>query len=52
VGEGDSFVHQGGIIGFLLESRHVRFDIDQRAAELANLKISSRLLAVARTVQK
>jgi len=52
VGEGDSFVREGGIIGFLIESRHVRFDIDRKAAELAELKLSSRLLAVARTVQK
>ncbi|HEX3746673.1 MAG TPA: YfiR family protein [Bryobacteraceae bacterium] len=52
VGEGESFVHQGGIIAFLLESRHVRFDIDQKAATLAELKLSSKLLAVARAVQK
>lgn len=52
VGEGESFVHSGGIIGFLIESRHVRFDIDQKAAESADLKLSSKLLAVARRVQK
>lgn len=52
VGEGDEFVRQGGIIGFLLDSRHVRFDIDQKAAEWADLKLSSKLLAVARAVQK
>jgi hypothetical protein len=52
VGEGDDFVRQGGIIGFLIDSRHVRFDIDQKAAELADLKLSSKLLAVARAVQK
>ena len=52
VGEGDDFVRQGGIIGFLIDSRRVRFDIDQKTAELADLKLSSRLLAVARAVQK
>src|SRR5580704_16280019 len=52
VGEGEDFVHEGGIITFLLENRRVRFDIDQKAAEAAELKISSRLLAVARSVQK
>jgi hypothetical protein len=52
VGEGESFVREGGIIAFLIESRHVRFDIDQKAAEVAELKLSSKLLAVARTVQK
>jgi len=52
VGEGDAFVHEGGIISFLIESRHVRFDVDRKAAELADLKLSSRLLAVARTVRR
>jgi hypothetical protein len=52
VGEGENFVRGGGIIGFLLDSRHVRFDIDQKAAELADLKLSSKLLAVARAVRK
>ena len=52
VGEGGSFIRDGGIISFLIESRHVRFDIDQKAAETAELKLSSRLLAVARSVQK
>ncbi|HUB81769.1 MAG TPA: YfiR family protein [Bryobacteraceae bacterium] len=52
VGEGDAFVHEGGMIGFLIENRRVRFNIDQQAAELAELKLSSRLLAVARRVQK
>ena len=52
VGEGESFVRGGGIIAFLVENRHVRFDIDQKAAEAADLKLSSKLLAVARSVQK
>jgi hypothetical protein len=52
VGEGENFVREGGIIGFLIESRHVRFNIDQKAAESADLKLSSRLLAVAKEVQK
>jgi hypothetical protein len=52
VGDGESFIHEGGIIAFLIENRHVRFDIDQKAAEVADLKLSSKLLAVARSVQK
>jgi hypothetical protein len=40
------------MISFLIESHHVRFDIDRKAAETAELKLSSRLLAVARSVQK
>ncbi len=52
VGEGDAFLRGGGIIAFLIENRRVRFAIDQKAAEAADLKLSSKLLAVARLVQK
>jgi hypothetical protein len=52
VGEQPGFLRDGGIINFALEGRHVRFDINQRAAANASLTISARLLNVARTVQK
>jgi hypothetical protein len=52
VGDGETFLRDGGIIGFVVENRRVRFDIDQKAAEAAALKVSSRLLSVARTVRK
>lgn len=52
VGEGDTFIPQGGMIAFRIENRHVRFDIDPKAAESANLKISSKLLSVARSVKE
>src|SRR5581483_7597231 len=52
VGEGAAFVHEGGIAAFVLENRRVRFDISQARAEQASLKISSRLLNVARLVEK
>jgi len=52
VGEDPGFLRQGGIINFALDGRHVRFDINQRAAASASLTISARLLNVARTVQK
>jgi hypothetical protein len=52
VGDGGDFIREGGIIAFLIENRHVRFDIDQKAAEAADLKLSSKLLSVARSVQK
>jgi YfiR/HmsC-like len=52
VGEGEAFVPDGGIIGFVVESRRVRFDINQTAAEGAALKLSSKLLSVARAVEK
>jgi hypothetical protein len=52
VGEGDGFLREGGMIAFVLENRRVRFDINQSAAEGADLKLSSKLLSVARTVEK
>lgn len=51
VGEGPSFVKQGGAIGFLLENNRVRFDINQRAVQRSGLKASSKLLRVARNVE-
>ena len=52
VGEGEAFVKKGGIIGFVIENRRVRFDINQRAAHRAGIALSSKLLSVARTVEK
>jgi hypothetical protein len=52
VGEGDRFLRDGGMIAFVVERRRVRFDINQSAAARAALKISSKLLSVARTVEK
>jgi hypothetical protein len=51
VGEGDGFLDGGGMIAFILEDRRVRFNIDQGAAQKAGLKLSSRLLSVARSVR-
>ena len=50
VGESEDFVQGGGIIGFFLEGNKVRFDINLDAAGRAKLKISARLLALAKTV--
>lgn len=50
VGESDDFLEQGGIIRMFVEDRKIRFEINQGAAEAANLKISSRLLLLAKTV--
>jgi hypothetical protein len=52
VGEGDDFVREGGIIAFVIENRRVRFDINKTAAENAALKLSSKLLNVARSIEK
>ncbi len=50
VGDKESFVSEGGVIGFVLDHRRVRFDISQSAAAKASLKLSSKLLSVARTI--
>lgn len=50
VGESDDFVQLGGMIGFCLEGNKIRFDINLNNAQRANLKISARLLLLAKTV--
>lgn len=52
VSEKEDFARRGGVIGFALVDKAVRFDINARAAEALELKISSKLLAVARSVLK
>ncbi len=51
VGEGDTFLDQGGMIAFAVENHRVRFDANPAAAKKAGLKLSSRLLNVARIVR-
>jgi len=46
VGEFESFAKRGGMIGFKIESRRVRFEINAQAAESVGLKLSSQLLKV------
>jgi YfiR/HmsC-like len=50
VGETDDFVQHGGMIGFSFLENKIRFDINLNAAQRANLKISARLLLLAKTV--
>jgi hypothetical protein len=50
VGDGNDFLDQGGMIRLFLEQNRVRFDIDLDAAERSHLKLSSKLLRLARTV--
>ncbi len=51
VGETDGFARAGGMINFVIEEDRVRFDINTGAAKRAGLKISSKLLKLARTVR-
>jgi hypothetical protein len=52
VGDGDSFFRDGGMIAFVIENRRVRFEINQTSAENAGLKLSSKLLNVAKAVER
>jgi len=51
VSETDRFLQSGGMIRFFMEGNKVRFDINDEAAKSANLRISSKLLSVARRVE-
>jgi hypothetical protein len=50
VGDVKDFIEQGGMINFVLENDRVQFEVSRKAAEKAGLKISSKLLAVAKMV--
>lgn len=52
VGEGDAFLREGGTIAFVVDNRRVRFDVNRVAADTADLRLSSRLLSVARSVKE
>lgn len=47
VGEMETFVGAGGIIGFIVRSNQLRFSINNAEAKKAGLKISSKLLTLA-----
>jgi len=51
VGETKGFAAEGGIINLMVEEDSVHFEINQLAAERAGLKISSKLLSLARIVK-
>lgn len=50
IGETVDFLESGGIINFLMEDKKVRFEINNTAAKQAKLKISSKLLRLAKRV--
>ena len=47
VGETVQFLRDGGMVRFYVENNKVRFQISQKNAEAAGLKISSQLLMLA-----
>jgi hypothetical protein len=50
VGEAEQFAENGGAIGFCTEDSKIRFEVNLDAAGKAGLKISAKLLALAKTV--
>lgn len=50
VGESDDFLERGGMIRFCMEDRRIRFEVNQQAAEATHLKVSARLLLLAKKV--
>jgi hypothetical protein len=51
VGDGDRFAEMGGIAQLILENGRMRFVVNVGAAQRANLKISSKLLTLAKIVK-
>lgn len=52
VSDTQGFAHSGGMICLIKADRKIRFEINVRAAKLSGLKISSRLLKLARIVEQ
>lgn len=50
VGEESDFIERGGMISLYRDNENIRFSINPAAAERVKLRISSRLLALARIV--
>ena len=52
VGETEGFAAQGGVIDFIREEKKVHFEINVDAAQRTKLKISSKLISLARIVKE
>lgn len=52
VGEAEGFMRSGGVIGFVVEDQKVGFEINAGAAKRKQLKMSSQLLKLAKTVRE
>jgi len=51
VGESDGFVGQGGSVNFFIEANKIRFEINPETVKQRELKLSSKLLSLARIVE-
>jgi hypothetical protein len=52
VGDGDAFTRSGGMIGLFVEDGRMRFAINADAAQRAGLRLSSKLLNLAKIVKE
>lgn len=52
VGDTEEFNAEGGVVNFKLEAGRIRIQVNLEAAELARLRISSRLLSLAQIVKR
>ena len=52
IGESDGFAESGGVIGLLIEKGKLRFEVNSAAADMEGIKISSKLLRLAKRVIK
>ncbi|WP_269619809.1 YfiR family protein [Zhongshania sp. BJYM1] len=50
VSDNDNFIKLGGMIQLLIDNGKIRFDINRSATDRADLKVSSKLLGLARNV--
>jgi hypothetical protein len=50
IGDSERFCENGGMIAFLIERNRVRFEIQFDATEQARLKVSSRVLSLAKAI--
>lgn len=51
VGDIPGFIEQGGVIDFILDQNRIRFEVNLKAAQDAGLKLSSKLLSLAKAVE-
>ncbi|HVE38947.1 MAG TPA: YfiR family protein [Planctomycetota bacterium] len=51
MGESPGFATLGGCINFFIEGKRMRFEINPEAAKRSNLRVSSKLLRLARVVE-
>ena len=52
VGESEDFINQGGVVRFLLDGARVRLEFNLDAADSARLRVSAKLLGLAKTVRR